>query len=232
MRNIWKRIEQNEQAGKLLILLLFTFFSLALVSFRIYYTHTSTFKFLVWNLFLAWIPFGVSLIMILYQDKIKSWWIIAGCLSVWLAFFPNAPYIFTDLFHLRKRADVTLWYDTVLILSFAWTGLLLGILSLYDIQTYITQRVNVLAGWIFATCSLVLAGFGVYLGRFLRWNTWDILTHPWAVIRDVISPIIHPLSHKQPIAITLLFSCFLILLYLSFQILLYAPKKINTQEKG
>jgi uncharacterized membrane protein len=170
--------------------------------------------FLIWNTFLALVPYGVSTLLILFENKIKSKWFMAVPFIIWLCFFPNAPYILTDLFHLKQRPGVPYWYDLALILFFAWNGLMLGYASLLDMQAVVSRHFNRIIGWLTAIGSLILGSFGIYLGRYLRWNSWDVLSSPYNLLHDISERIFNPLSHPQTYGVTLIFSLFLILGYL------------------
>lgn len=158
--------------------------------------NTTTFLFLVWNLFLAWIPFWIALALEPLSQRFKSSWLSGLLLIAWLLFFPNAPYILTDLLHLRVRHPIPHWYDLMLIATFAWTGLLLGYLSLYEVQVFIRKRKGRLFSWVFSTGAIFLCGLGIYLGRYLRWNTWDILRNPLSIIQDAWQSMLHPAGHS------------------------------------
>jgi uncharacterized membrane protein len=167
----------------------------------------------------------ISTLLVLYHHKIKraSWlWIPFG---IWLCFFPNAPYILTDLFHLRPRTGVPYWYDLALILFFAWNGLMLGFASMMDIQAVFTSRFHTAVGWIISIGSLLLAGFGIYLGRYLRWNSWDVVSAPTELLNDIAARILNPLAHPHAYGVTILFSTFLLLGY----ILLLQFSKVYTR---
>ena len=117
-------------------------FCFAISNFRFVYTNTKVFLFLNWNLFLAFVPWAVSSLMMLHPKLRQSKWMFALLLCTWLLFFPNAPYILTDLFHLHISSAMPVWFDLVLILSFAWTGLLFGFLSLWDIEDLMRKRLK------------------------------------------------------------------------------------------
>jgi uncharacterized membrane protein len=106
---------------------------------------------------------------------------------------------------------VPYWYDLALILFFAWNGLMVGYASLFDIQTVLSQRFNATVGWLAALASLSLAGFGIYLGRYLRWNSWDVVSAPEALIRDITDRIADPMAYPHTYGVTLVFSAFLVL---------------------
>ncbi|MEL6676087.1 MAG: DUF1361 domain-containing protein [Bacteroidota bacterium] len=162
-----------------------TLLSFGLLGIRIQTTGTYYFLFLVWNLFLAWIPYGISTLVSLKRPQ-RSWMqLSAFCL--WLLFLPNAPCILTDLFHLRPRPGVPIWMDLTLILSFAITSLWLGMASLQHMQKALFDHWGKWLSWATALLILMLCSFGVYLGRFLRWNSWDILTQPQGLLQDIWS---------------------------------------------
>jgi uncharacterized membrane protein len=142
--------------------------------------------------------------------------------AFWLLFLPNAPYILTDLLHLTAKSPAPPWYDLALLLSCAGTGLLLGYLSLLDVHGIIARRFNPAIGWAAAVSSLVLSGFAIYLGRFLRWNSWDVMTRP-AIVFDIVDGLLHPGSHIRPLAVTLIFGIILAFGYISLRILLAHP---------
>src|SRR6185437_5641601 len=103
---------------------------------RIGWTHNWNYLFLVWNLFLAWLPLMFALsVYNRHQRGERSGWRLCGLASLWLLFFPNAPYIFTDLVHLTTRFRTHFWVDLRLVLLVAFTGFLLGFVSLYLMQS-------------------------------------------------------------------------------------------------
>ena len=131
----------------------------------------------------------------------------------WLLFFPNAPYILTDLFHLERRSGVPFWYDLALILSCAWNGLMLAYASRADMQGLVQRRLGTGTGWAFATVALLLSSFGIYLGRYLRFNSWDVLTNPLTLFYDIVNRILHPFSFPGTWGVTLVFGVFLLIGY-------------------
>lgn len=209
----------QRQLKIIISLSLLALFSFALSIIRVFITGHITFLFLNWNLFLAFIPLLISTVLL--QRRIqKNKLIFAIFFLSWLLFFPNAPYIITDLIHLKLLSYVhTLWYDLILIMSFTWTGLVFGLVSLLNVekalQKFITpQKTNFLM-----MALLFLSGFGIYLGRFLRRNTWDVLTNPGGLFYDIFIRLIDPLSHSDTWGITIIIGIFLNLIYFSFKAL-------------
>lgn len=192
---------------------------LALSISRLLYTETTHFLFLIWNLFLAWIPFGASLLAYeLHRRREAGLAILLGVGLFWLLFFPNAPYIVSDFVHLRHHGglgpnEFWFWYDLVMIACFAWTGLLLGLVSLYLMQSIVRERAGRWFSWLFVGGALFAGGFGVYLGRFQRWNSWDLLHRPLALVADIAEKILHPFAHSRTWALTLLFAGMMAMLY-------------------
>lgn len=194
-------------------------FCFLLLMLRIYATLQLHFAFLVWNLFLAWVPFWLAVQLHKEQVRNSRWkpWVF---FSFWLLFFPNAPYILTDLFHLKRTPDAPFWFDMVLILSFAWTGLMLGFVSLMEVHDSLEKRVKPCISWAVIIGCLFLCGFGIYLGRFERWNSWDLITNPLPLLKDVLDRLIHPAKHPRTIGITMLFAVFLSMQYLILRFML------------
>jgi uncharacterized membrane protein len=183
----------------------------AMVGVRVVYTGHSGWTWLYWNLFLAWVPLGIALLVYDASRRgARGLTLLAGG-AVWLLFFPNAPYIVTDLTYLRDFDDAPIWFDTALAFSAAWVGLALGFISLYLMQAVVRRRFGHLGGWAFAAAVLALSSFGIYLGRFERWNSWDVVTQPNALLADVWT-----LAELRTAAMTILFTAFLGMTYLVF----------------
>ena len=136
------------------------------------------FRFLVWNLILAWIPLLLSLGVYDAYRRGRSLLWLSPMLALWLLFLPNAPYIVTDFVHLSASSRAPLWFDGVELSAFAWTGMLLGFVSLYLVHAVLRFRYGAPLGWSAVLFVLALSGVGVYLGRVKRWNSWDLLTQP------------------------------------------------------
>ena len=198
-----------------MLLILMTVFCFSLSAFRYYISDTKVFLFLNWNLFLAWIPLLLSSFILAFNIKSKISLIFI--IIVWILFFPNSPYILTDLFHLRARNSVPIWYDLIVILSYAWTGLVCGFISLNDIEKSLSEygkRNGINAVIIF---FLFMSSFGVYLGRFLRWNSWDVLNNPFGLFSDIVVRFIYPLEYTKTWGVTVLMGIMLNFMYFTFK---------------
>lgn len=168
---------------------------------------------LTWNLFLAWFPLGVVLVLRdLRQSGFLSRWLLSAGLAVWLAFLPNAPYIITDLFHIKHIDNTLLWFDTMSLFIFALTGLLVGLYSILIVHRMIRPLFGVWLTWLLILGSQFLSGFGIYLGRVGRWNSWDVLTRPTSLTKAIVDVYQDHLSLK----LTLGYGFVLIVLYVAF----------------
>ena len=196
------------------VLLAFLVFIIAMLVCRILYSGSPRFIFLLWNLFLAWIPFRLVLYLSCCKNQgWRSWLLLAG----WLLFFPNALYIITDLVHLETKTNVPVWYDAVLLFIAAFAGLMMAFASLYKVELFFGKQFNKsIANKVVIGC-LVLGSFGVYLGRFLRWNSWDIIADPLQLAIEIGERFLSPLDHYRTWFITMLFTCFFGLLYFSIR---------------
>lgn len=170
--------------------------------------------FLPWNLFLAWIPliFALKVYRLRLAQPHRRGLLLA-CAAMWFFFYPNAPYIVTDLVHWKTRDPIPRWFDLLLLMSFAWTGLFLGYFSLYLMQEVVRAWRGRRWSWAFATVMLALGSIGIYLGRFLRWNSWDVL-RPWYLISDAVRKF-HELTEPESAAFALTFFAFALLTYVT-----------------
>lgn len=198
-----------------------TMLCLGLLLLRAFHYHSPTKHFLAWNLFLAWLPtLGAFAAFNLHHWPTRLRWLpIIGFSLLWLLFLPNASYLITDIIHLKQIGPVPLWYDLITLVAFAWTGSFLGLVSLYLMQMLVRRTFGTAASWLFVAGVLLLNGFGVYFGRFLRWNSWDALFRPASLLNELLDGVQHPFEHMQTLAFaglfTLLFSA-VYLMVLSF----------------
>lgn len=188
-------------------------FCIALVAVRNVHTGDPNFRYLIWNLFLAWIPFALAVFVYDRWRRRGAGITLFVLGALWLLFFPNAPYIATDFVHLQHDPLAPFWYDAVTIAAFAWMGIFLGFASLYLMQTVVRQWRGAVAGWIFAVAAIGLGSLGIYLGRFLRLNSWDALEHPSVIPRILHTVARDPFAYQEAIAVTLLFTLALSLAY-------------------
>jgi uncharacterized membrane protein len=194
----------------LLIAMLSTAWCLALLGLRFQWSGHTWFSFMAWNLFLAGIPLGFAVIL----TKTDRWRLATPLMAGWLLFFPNAPYVLTDLLHLKERGGMPLWFDLLMLLSFALVSLWFGFQSLHLVQMWIAEKTSTFTAWAFVGVSLLLSGFGIYLGRFLRWNSWDIIRRPGALLNDIWVRFADPLAHERTWGVTLGFGGLLLITYL------------------
>ena len=189
---------------------------LVLLAGRFYYTRSWTFYFLLWNLTLAWVPYVSAMwAHMLHQAHRKRWLRILPIAVLSIVFFPNAPYIVTDFLHLAARPPVPLWYDIGMLAAFAWAGILLGVYALRLLHRIVEDWLGRWVGWGFVNITILLSGFGVYLGRFLRWNSWDLLTNPTEILMDIAVRFRHPFENLQTFGVAFLFAALLLTCYMA-----------------
>lgn len=193
---------------------LFVFFFFA---GRVYWSQQIAFLFLIWNLFLAWLPYLFSLgVAAIYQVKPNWWWALIVTGGLWLLFLPNALYIVTDFIHLKHRAEIPIWYDAGFLSITAWTGLFLAVVSLYTMHQIVQSYTGRVVGWGFALVIIGMSGYGVYLGRFLRWNSWDLIGDPLEIISDSWSILTNPMGYLDKIAFVVMYTSLFFVTYLTF----------------
>jgi len=178
------------------------------------------FRFLIWNLILAWIPLLIALIVYDRYRRGRPLLLLAPALVLWLLFLPNAPYIVTDFVHLSAGSPAPLWQDGVEVSAFAWTGMLLGFVSLYLVHAVARHRLGAVPSWIGVLGVLALISVGVYLGRVKRWNSWDLLTQPGARLAQLHAHLGDPASLTRAVGISLAVTCLLAAAYLVFYVLM------------
>jgi uncharacterized membrane protein len=208
---------------RLIVVSMLLFWCAGMIAVRIDRTGSGYYRVLLFNLFLACMPLFLSTALRIARHWELPWPIQFAVFGLWLLFLPNAPYILTDILHLTRATHAPAWYDLALLLSCAGTGLLVGYLSLIDVQTIVARRLGQTWSWIFALVSLVLSGFAIYLGRFLRWNSWDVLIEPTRLF-GITEGLLRPWAHVRPLSVTLIFGGILMLGYISLRILVVHPK--------
>ncbi|MCF1191429.1 DUF1361 domain-containing protein [Mangrovimonas sp. AS39] len=163
--------------------------------------------FMVWNLFLAIIPYAIS--SYLLSKKQPSKLTVLTGLTLWLLFLPNAPYMITDLLHLKHNATSLIWLDILVITSFALNGLALFFLSIFDVKKLLSSILKPVWVQILSITILIATAFGIYLGRFLRYNSWEILHKPEELLLDIGNILLFPKQHTTAWLFTFCLSTFL-----------------------
>jgi uncharacterized membrane protein len=200
-------------AKRIIVFILLLAWCGALLALRRIRSHDGSFDFIPWNLFLAVIP---AIAAMLFERSTNTAFRVIVFI-VWLLFLPNAPYILTDFVHLAPRPNVPLWFDIALLGSAAATGLLLGYMSVVDVQTAIARSFGKAAGWFVAIAALLLTGFGIYLGRFLRWNSWDPLASPEQLFEEIARKTWNPVAHPRTIGVTFVYGVGITLGYVALR---------------
>jgi uncharacterized membrane protein len=185
-------------------------FTVILLIVRVVVCMQGMYLFLVWNFFLAAVPWLISRAIL----KGSSINLKTVCLLFcWLIFFPNAAYTITDIFHFKERPPIPFWFDLLVFVSAAWYGLIIGMVSLLQVEDFLLQHFKKRVVNFMVALSLILSAFGIYLGRYLRFNSWEVLTHPASLISQLLSRCINPLQHPRTWGFTILFGCMLLIIH-------------------
>lgn len=196
------------------MLLLSTAFTLVLVGTRYLVTNENVYLFYPWNLFLATVPLFFS--RQLKQHKKLNFKVVV-ILACWLLFFPNAPYLLTDLLHYQQRPPVPYWFDLLIAASGAWNGVALGFVSLMQVERFLARHLKIKWRNPATVALIVLCSYGIFLGRFLRFNSWDVVTNPGGLIHVTISHFFQPWQHQQFWVFTFSLAAFLCIIYFTIK---------------
>ena len=191
-------------------LIILSGFSIFLSLCRIIYTGRAMYAFLIWNLFLAFVPFLIANI-VTYRKFGKKTEILF--LLLWFIFFPNAPYILSDFIHLGKQPFAPRWFDLILILSYGLTGLGFGFSSFKKIKSILQRRFSKINIFLLNAAILYITSYGIYIGRFLRWNSWDIFSNFIPLMKDIFTTVVHPIQNAAAWGFTFLFGTLLNILF-------------------
>lgn len=192
-------------------------FSVMLLFVRVVYTGRPTFLFLVWNLFLALIPLFISSMLLLNPQHIKRNGRLIVILLGWILFLPNSFYIITDLFHLGRFPSIPKWFDLTMIFSFGWNGIILGVISIRQMERVCLRLFPSLHPFIFLIPVMLLNAFGIYIGRFLRFNSWDFVTSPMDLLEALSEMVLHPFHNKGVWIMICCFAFLMTIIYLTLK---------------
>lgn len=222
----------NEREVVLAALGVASLFCLGLEGFRELYFDARGYRFLLWNLVLAWVPLALALGIYDRYRRGTSLARLSPWLVLWLLFLPNAPYIVTDFIHLSPNARPPLWFDGLLFSGFAWTGLLLGFASIYLLHAVARHRYGAQAAWYGVIGLFALVSVGVGLGRFLRWNSWGVIVRPGRHAEQLLKHLTDPGAVARGLALTLLLTFLLSAAYFTFYTLVgirLSPEPIRSR---
>jgi uncharacterized membrane protein len=215
----FSEIEQVKQQRGLVLFFSMLAWCVGLIYFRVEHTGSDYFLFLIWNLFLACIPvFASRLLRLAHQRRVPDVAQLA-LLAVWLLFLPNAPYIVTDLIHLQPGSTRLYWYDLTMLLSCAGVGLVLGYSSLIDVHKIFEERFGHRVAWSVAAATLLLSGYGIYLGRAMRWNSWDVIANPRGLFDYIADCLLNPTAYGHTYAISGIFGAGLLFGYVTLHLM-------------
>lgn len=200
-------------------ILLLIVFCITLNLLRVVMFDTISLIYLLWNIFLAFIPFLISstLTWHVHHAKVSTAELLAGGFF-WLLLFPNAPYLITDFVHLGETRAAPIWFDILVIFSCAWVGLEFAYYSLLHIEDLLRRKWSEFTVQLLLLPILGFTSFGIYLGRFLRFNSWDILTAPGDLFASIIHIFLGETRFPQAFYFTTLFFAFLWVSYTAWKL--------------
>ena len=207
-----RKIKIPKQIGSLLIL------AIILNILRIFLFSSNTFVYMFWNIFLAFIPFFISSLLILYTNKddlVKPFFIVG--FIFWFLFLPNAPYVVTDFIHLGRSHAVPVMYDIFVLFTSASVSLLMGLYSLRQMERIFLLKFSPKITNMIIFIVILFASFGIYLGRFLRFNSWDIFTSHDSLISSIGKIFTQSNNYENVYTYTLLFFVFIYISYISYK---------------
>jgi uncharacterized membrane protein len=195
-----------------------------LLIFRIILTDSHRYSFIPWNLFLAWVSFALAGMLVrgLDHGRWRSWRNISLTV-LWLIFLPNTWYVLTDFIHVVPTGEISQLYDIVMISLLVFIGFSLGFAGLFMIHRELIKRWGVGRSYLAVESIILLSSFAIYIGRDLRWNTWDVIANPGGVLVNV-SDSLDPFGNPRAFNVTALFFILISLLYLAFWIFTYPSK--------
>jgi uncharacterized membrane protein len=196
-------------------LLVSCFFSCSLLLGRIVVTGLLGYIFLPWNLFLAFLPYWLTGYMIKKKDIASNKIKLLLALGLWLLFIPNSFYIMTDLVHFARIRSAPKWFDLLMIFSFAWNGIFFGIISMGRVELIITEWRGKRFSVVLLFIVMWLCAFGIYIGRYLRYNSWDIITNPFSLAEEIADMLIRPFDHGYAWGMTICYALFMTFLYVT-----------------
>lgn len=185
-------------------------FTVSMVFMRYMYTGEPLYFFYPWNLFLATLPLLFSKQLSKFKKINLKVCMLLGC---WLLFLPNAPYIITDLFHFEERPRIPFWFDLLIVISGAWNGIALCITSLLQVERFLAKHIKPKFHVPLTMFLITLCSYGIYLGRYKRYNSWNIITKPGDIIHTMLSHVAEPVEHIQAWMFTVSFAMLLALMY-------------------
>lgn len=188
--------------------------SICLYLYGAWRNHSSEYSYLIWNLFLAWLPllFAVRLVAVLKSKLWSSWEGLATSVA-WLIFLPNSFYMISDFIHLQEVQRVDILYDALMFTSFIYTGVVLGFSSLYLIHLQLRRRLDVSQAAFWTGVTLLICSTAIYVGRDLRWNSWDVFTNPGGLLFDISERLQHPGAYPQMLVTIITFFVLLSSMY-------------------
>jgi len=208
---------------------IFSALCLGLFVFRLLVTGVSRYWFVPENLLLAWLAlfFGWVLVRQLQSRGWRNWRSLILTV-LWLLFLPNAWYVMTDFIHVFDSGEISYLYDIAMITALTLTGFLLGFTSLFMVHRQLLKRLDIFSSALLIGAVILLTSFAIYLGRDLRWNTWDIFTNPSGLMLNITDRLINPFGYPRALNVTAILFVLISTIYFAIWLFL---KPVATRER-
>ena len=208
---------------------IFSALCLGLFVFRLLVTGVSRYWFVPENLLLAWLAlfFGWVLVRQLQSSGWRNWRSLILTV-LWLLFLPNAWYVMTDFIHVFDSGEISYLYDIAMITALTLTGFLLGFTSLFMVHRQLLKRLDIFSSALLIGAVILLTSFAIYLGRDLRWNTWDIFTNPSGLMLNITDRLINPFGYPRALNVTAILFVLISTIYFAIWLFL---KPVATRER-
>lgn len=189
---------------------------------------TTDYYYFIWNLFLAWIPLGLALwLERILRVSLWSGWSALLVTAAWLLFLPNSFYVVSGFVHLLEIPRADLFFDVVMFASFGLNGLALGYLSLFLVHSELRKRLSARTTGLLVAGILLVSSLAVYVGREMRWNSWDVVISPVGLLFDVTDRLLHAPSRPEIIFITL---GYFVMLSSTYAVILFMVRALRQQK--
>lgn len=209
------KLDSKHFSKYIILLILISLTNSLLLVIVSFYSHNYSFLYFIWNLFLSWVPLALSITLIyILKNKLWSSWSALFMSFVWLIFIPNSFYMISDFVHLIEVPTNYLLYFVIAFTAIIYSASINGYISLYLIHRELKKRLRPGTSWLVVAIICLISSYAIYIGRVLRWNSWDILINPGGVLFDVSDNFLNFNSLKNSILTTLLFFVLIFSIYI------------------
>lgn len=185
---------------------------------RIVLFGTHSFLYIFWNIFLASVPFIMSSFMLIRINKSNFYNPISiFCFIIWFLFLPNAPYVITDFIHLGEVRNVPVMYDIILLFTSSIVSMLFGLYSMEQMEKILAHKFSEKLIKVIMLLIIFFTSFGIYLGRTLRFNSWDLFVNYHSLFQAIREIFMNSSKHINAYFYTVIFFFLIYTSYIAFK---------------